>query len=40
MNIIQKSACLAVNTITVDSYGFLFNDTMAGQASDLMTALT
>ena len=27
----QQSACLAVNPITVDSYGFLFNCTTVGQ---------
>ena len=40
MDIMQQSACLDVNPITIDSYGFLFNCTMVGQASDLMTALT
>ena len=40
MNIMRQSACLVVNRITVDSYGFLFNCTTVGQASDLMTSLT
>ena len=40
MDIMRQSACLVVNPITVDSYGFLFNCTTVGQASDLMTALT
>ena len=40
MNIMGQSACLVVNPITVDSYGFLFNCKTVGQASDLMTALT
>ena len=31
---------LVVNPISVDSYGFLFNSTTVGPASDLMTALT
>ena len=39
MDIMRKSACLVVNTITVDSYGFLFNCTTVDQASDLVTAL-
>ena len=39
MNIMQQSACLFVNPITVDSYGFLFNCMTVGQTSDLMTAL-
>ena len=34
MGIIRLSACLVVNPITVDSYGFLFNCTTVGQASD------
>ena len=33
-------ACLVLNPITVYSYGFLFNCTTVGQASDSMTALT
>ena len=40
MNIMRQSACLVVNPITVNKYGFLFNCTAVGQASDLMTALT
>ena len=40
MDIMRQSACLVVNPITNDSYGFLFNCTAVGQASDLMTALT
>ena len=35
MDIMRQSACLVVNGITVDSYGFLFNCTTVGQASDL-----
>ena len=34
MDIMQKSACLVINAITVYRYGFLFNCTMVGQASD------
>ena len=40
MDIMRQSACLVVNPITVDSYGFLFNCTTAIQAPDLMAALT
>ena len=39
MDIMRHSACLVVNLITVDSYGFLFNCTNVGQSSDLKTAL-
>ena len=38
MDIMQRSAYLVVNPITVDSYGFLFNCTTVGQTSVLMTA--
>ena len=40
LDIMRQSACLVVNPITVFSYGFLFNCTAVGQASDSMTALT
>ena len=40
LDIMPQSACLVLNPITVYSYGFLFNCTMVGQASDSMTALT
>ena len=33
MDIMQHSACLAINPFMVNSYGFLFNCTMVGQAS-------
>ena len=36
----RQSACLVLNPITVYSYGFFFNCTTVGQASDSMTALT
>ena len=39
-DIMQQSACLVLNPITVYSYGFLFDCTTVGQASDSMTALT
>ena len=40
LDIMRQSACLVLNTITIYSYGFLFNCTTVGQASDSMTALT
>ena len=40
LDIMRQSACLILNPITVYSYGFLFNCTTVGQASDSMTALT
>ena len=40
LDIMPQSACLVLNSITVYSYGFLFNCTTVGQASDSMTALT
>ena len=40
LDIMRQSACLVLNPITVNSYGFLFNCTMVGQASDSMIALT
>ena len=40
MDIMRQSACMFVNPITVYNYGFLFNCTTVGQASDSMTTLT
>ena len=40
LDIMRQSACLVLNPTTVYSYGFLFNCTTVGQASDSMTALT
>ena len=40
LDIMRQSACLVLTPITVYSYGFLFNCTTLGQASDSMTALT
>ena len=40
MDIMQQSGCFVVNPIMVYNYGFLFNCTTVGQASDSMTALT
>ena len=39
MDIMRQSACLVVNPIMVYSYGFLFNCTTVGQASDSMASL-
>ena len=40
LDVMRQSACLDLNPITMYSYGFLFNCTTGGQASDSMTALT
>ena len=40
MDIMRQSACLVVKSKTVYSYGFLFNCTTVGQASDSMMTLT
>ena len=40
LDVTRQSACLVLNLITVSSYGFLFNCTTIGQASDSMTVLT
>ena len=40
MDIMRHSAYLVVNPIMFDSYGFLFNGMMVGQASDIMMVLT
>ena len=40
LDIMRQFACLVLNPITVYGYGFLFNCTTVGQASDSMTALT
>ena len=40
LDVMQQSTCLVLNPITVYSYGFLFNRTTVGLASDSMTALT
>ena len=37
MDVMPQSACLVVNPIIVYSYGFLFNCTTLGQASDTST---
>ena len=40
LDIMRQYAYLVLNPITVYSYGFLFNCTTVGQASDSLTALT
>ena len=40
LDVMRQSACLVLNPITVYRFGFLFNCTTVGQASDSMTALT
>ena len=40
LDIMRQSACLVLNPIMVYSYGFLFNCTTVGQASDSVTAMT
>ena len=40
LDIMRQSACLVLNQITVYCYGFLYNYTTVGQASDSMMALT
>ena len=40
LDIMQQSACLVLNPITVYNYGFLFNCKTVGQASESMMALT
>ena len=39
MDIMRQSVCLVVNPIMVCSYGFFFNCTTVGQASDSMKTL-
>ena len=40
LDVMQQSACLVLNPITVSSYGSLFHCTTVGQASGSITALT
>ena len=40
LDVMRQSVCLVLNPIMVYSYGFLFNCTTVGQASDSMTVLT
>ena len=40
INVLQETACLVVNPITVGNFAFLFNCTLAGGTSDSMTVPT
>ena len=40
INVLQQTACLVVNPITVGNFAFLFNCTQAGRASDYMLVPT
>ena len=40
INVLQQTACLVVNPITVGNFAFLFNCTPVGRTSDSMTGTT
>ena len=40
INVLQQTACLVVNPITVGNFAFLFNSTPVGRTSDSMMVLT
>ena len=40
INVLQQTACLVVNPITVGNFAFLFNCTPMGRTSDSMTVPT
>ena len=40
LNVMRQSACLVINTITVDGYAALFNCTPVDRASDSMMTPT
>ena len=40
INVLQQTACLVVNPITITNFGFLLNCTLTGLTSDSMTVLT
>ena len=40
INVLQQTACLVVNPITVANFAFLFNSTPVGRTSDFMTVPT
>ena len=40
INVLQQTACLVVNPITVGNFAFLFNCTPVGQTSDSMMVRT
>ena len=40
INVLQQTACLVVNPITVGNFDFLFNCTLVGRTLDSMMVLT
>ena len=40
INVLQQTACLVINPITVGNFAFLFNCTPVGRTSDSMTVPT
>ena len=40
INVLQQTACLVVNPITVGNFAFLFNCIQVGRTSDSMTVKT
>ena len=40
INVLQQTACLVVNPITVSNFAFLFNCTLLGRTSDSLTVPT
>ena len=40
INVLQQTACLVVNPITVGNFAFLFNCTLVGRTIDSMMVLT
>ena len=40
INVLQQTACLVVNPITVGNFAFLFNCTLVGRTSDSMMVPT
>ena len=40
VHVLQQTACLVVNPITVGNFAFLYNCTSVGRTSDSMTVLT
>ena len=40
INVLQQTACLVVNPLTVGNFAFLFNCTLVGRTSDSMAVLT
>ena len=40
INVLQQTACLVVNPITVGNFAFLFNCTLVGRTSDSMMVQT